>query len=69
MALTRDQIEELRLEMKRPDHRSIAEVARDLGTTKGTIAGPSPAPASRSAAITSAHVSKVSATGSRRSPR
>ncbi|QYO78397.1 hypothetical protein [Devosia salina] len=39
MALTRDQIEELRLEMKRPDHRSMAEVAIDLGTTKGVIAG------------------------------
>ena len=39
MALTRDQIEELRLEMKRPDHRSMAEVAKDLGTTNGVIAG------------------------------
>ncbi|GAB5430156.1 MAG: hypothetical protein Devi2KO_36150 [Devosia indica] len=39
MALTRDKIEELRAEMVRPDHRSMAEVACDLGTTKGTIAG------------------------------
>ena len=39
MALTRDQIEELRAEMKRPDNRSMSEVARDLGTTKGVVAG------------------------------
>ncbi|MBE7732151.1 hypothetical protein [Devosia faecipullorum] len=39
MALSKSIIEELRLEMKRPDHRSMAEVARDLGTTKGVIAG------------------------------
>ena len=39
MALTREQIEELRLEMARPDHRSASEIARDWGTTKGTIIG------------------------------
>ncbi len=39
MALTRDQIEELRAEMRRPDHRTTSEIARDLGTTKGTVIG------------------------------
>lgn len=39
MALSKDIIEELRAEMARPDHRSMAQVASDLGTTKGVIAG------------------------------
>ncbi|MBJ3784508.1 hypothetical protein [Devosia sediminis] len=39
MALSKSIIEELRAEMKRPDHRSMSQIARDLGTTKGTIAG------------------------------
>lgn len=39
MALSKSLIEELRVEMARPDHRTMSQVAADLGCTKGVIAG------------------------------
>ncbi|ODT74477.1 MAG: hypothetical protein ABS76_36815 [Pelagibacterium sp. SCN 64-44] len=39
MALSKSIIEELRAEMKRPDRRTMSQIAKDLGCTKGVIAG------------------------------
>lgn len=39
MALSKSNIEELRAEMRRPDHRTMSQIAADLGCTKGVTAG------------------------------
>lgn len=39
MSLSAETIEQLRAEMQRPDRRTMSQIAADLGTTKGTVAG------------------------------
>lgn len=39
MSLSREQIESLRIELSQPGRRSVSQIARDLGVSKGVVAG------------------------------
>lgn len=39
MSLSREQIESLRVELSQPGRRSVSQIARDLGVSKGVVAG------------------------------